>query len=280
MGHSVGACAVGVTTREGITVSTSLVKATSHDPVAIGNVLAQSGYFSDAKQAAQAAVKVMAGEEVGLGPVASMTGIHIVQGKVTLGANIIAALVRRHPDYDYEVTEHTDQACEIRFTYKGKPAGTSRFTMDDASKAGLLKSPTWKAHPRNMLFARAMSNGAKWYAPDVSAGAPLYTPDELGAEVDGETLEVVALPPQDVSVPAEVVTEPEPVEAMLAPLEVPDEDGFDSRGTFLALCDEYGDAATKDAFRALGITSTKDVTPEAVALVKAKLALGGEDVAA
>lgn len=260
-------------------MSTSLVKSTNHDPVAIGNVLAQSGYFSDAKQAAQAAVKVMAGEEVGLGPVASMTGIHIVQGKVTLGANIIAALVRRHPDYDYEVTEHTDQACEIRFTYKGKPAGTSRFTMDDASKAGLLKSPTWKAHPRNMLFARAMSNGAKWYAPDVSAGAPLYTPDELGAEVDGETLEVVALPPQDVSaMPA--TPEPEPVEAMLAPLDVPDEDGFDGRQHFLDLCEAHGEAATKDAFRAIGITSTKDVTPEAVARVKATLALGGEDVAA
>jgi hypothetical protein len=261
-------------------MSTSLVKADQRDPVALGQVLSQSGYFADAKQAAQAAVKVMAGEEVGLGPVASMTGIHIVQGKVTLGANIIAALVRRHPDYDYDVTEHTDQACEIRFTYKGKPAGTSRFTMDDASKAGLLKSPTWKAHPRNMLFARAMSNGAKWYAPDVSAGAPLYTPDELGAEVDGETLEVVALPPQDVSHVAEPVeTTPEYVEPMLEEL-APATDDFDGKGAFIDLCDEYGDGATKDAFRALGITSTKDVTAEAVAKVKATLALGGEDVAA
>lgn len=272
-------------------MSTSLVKATSHDPVAIGNVLAQSGYFSDAKQAAQAAVKVMAGEEVGLGPVASMTGIHIVQGKVTLGANIIAALVRRHPDYDYEVTEHTDQACEIRFTYKGKPAGTSRFTMDDASKAGLLKSPTWKAHPRNMLFARAMSNGAKWYAPDVSAGAPLYTPDELGAEVDGATLEVVSLPPQDARPVPEVPAEPVLVghdkdgtaafaEPVLTVVEDTDADGFDGKAVFLELCDEHGDDATKDAFRAVGITSTKDVTPEAVAQVKARLALGGEDVGA
>lgn len=286
----VGARAVGVTTREANTVSTSLVKHDSPSAVAIGTVLAQSGYFSDAKQAAQAAVKVMAGEEVGLGPVASMTGIHIVQGKVTLGANIIAALVRRHPDYDYEVSEHTDQACEIRFTYRGKPAGTSRFTMDDAAKAGLTKNPTWKAHPRNMLFARAMSNGAKWYAPDVSAGAPLYTPDELGAEVDGATLEVVRLPAQDVRTPQEVAAEVlEPSDPYLAevvreagePLDAqPSNDGFDGRAAFIAMCDEYGEDATKDAFRAIGITSTKDVTPEAVAQVKAALALGGEAVEA
>lgn len=185
-------------------MSTEIVKR-ARDPIALGTVLAQSGYFADAKSAAQAAVKVMAGDEVGLGPIASMTGIHIVEGKVTLGANIIAALVRRHPDYDYEVTEHTAQVCTIVFTYRGKPAGVSTFSIDDAKKAGLLKpnpKSAWNAHPRNMLFARAMSNGAKWYAPDVSAGTPIYTPDELGAEVDGETLEHVPSPvPAPVTAP-------------------------------------------------------------------------------
>lgn len=44
-----------------------------------------------------------------------------------------------------------------------------------------------------MLFARAISNGAKWYCPDLSGG-PLYTPDELGAQVDGETGEVIDAP--------------------------------------------------------------------------------------
>ena len=60
------------------------------DPVQVGQTLAASGYFQDAREAAQAAVKVMAGEELGLGPIAAMTGIHIVKGKVTLSANLIA----------------------------------------------------------------------------------------------------------------------------------------------------------------------------------------------
>ena len=45
-----------------------------------------------------------------------------------------------------------------------------------------------------MLFARAMSNGVRWYCPDV-AMAPLYTPDELGAQVDGESGEVIEAEP-------------------------------------------------------------------------------------
>jgi len=46
--------------------------------------------------------------------------------------------------------------------------------------------------PKNMLFARAMSNGIKWFTPDVFAG-PVYTPEELGSAVITEdtTAEVI-----------------------------------------------------------------------------------------
>ena len=254
-------------------MSGELIPASGGDPVALGKVLAQSGYFSDAKQAAQAAVKVMAGSEVGLGPIASMTNIHIVQGKVTIGANMIAALIRRHPDYDYEVTEHTDQVCSVRFLYKGKPAGTSTFTMDDAAKAGLTKNPTWKAHPRNMLFARAISNGAKWYAPDVSAGAPLYTPDELGAEVDGETLEVVKVPEQPAPMP-----EPQQIEAPSEPL-IEDDDDFDPKAVTELLKAEFGATVIKKAYTAAGIAKYGDLTPEKADEIASQLRMT-EEVAA
>lgn len=155
------------------------------DPIRLGEVLAASGYFQDARQAAQAAVKVMAGAELGFGPVASMTGIYIVQGRVTLGANLIAALIRKSGRYGYRITEHTDQVCEIAFTENGEQIGTSRFTMADAERAGLVKAGPWKQHPKNMLFARAVSNGARWHCPDIFAG-PVYTPDEMGAAVNGE----------------------------------------------------------------------------------------------
>jgi hypothetical protein len=60
----------------------------------------------------------------------------------------------------------------------------STFTIQDAQQAGLA-SGNYKTFPRNMLFARALTNGARWFCPEVFNG-PIYTPDELGAQVDNE----------------------------------------------------------------------------------------------
>lgn len=154
----------------------------------LGDVLAQSGYFADARQAAQAIVKVMAGRELGFGPIASMTGIHIIQGRPAIGADLMAKAVKRSGRYNYQVAELTDEACNIEFFEKSndawQPIGTSRFTKADAAKA---KTKNLDAFPRNMLFARAMSNGVKWFCPD-ALGLTTYTPEEL----DGNGIEASA----------------------------------------------------------------------------------------
>jgi len=47
----------------------------------VGQWLVKSHYFSDATQVEQAIVKVLAGRELGFGPVAAMTGIYIVKAR-------------------------------------------------------------------------------------------------------------------------------------------------------------------------------------------------------
>lgn len=179
-----------------------------HDPITLGNILAASGFFTDSREGAQAAVKVMAGQEMGFGPIASMTGIYIVKGRVTVSSNLMAAAIKRQrPRYDYRVKQHTPTACEIDFLQDGEVIGTSSYTMEEAQTAGLAGSETYKKHPRNMLFARALSNGAKWYCPDIFGG-PIYTPDELGQEIDGETGEVVNYTPPE----PQQITQATPVE--------------------------------------------------------------------
>jgi hypothetical protein len=84
----------------------------------------------------------------------------------------------------------TDTACEIAFTEQGKDCGRSRFTIEDARKA---QTKNLDKFPRNMLFARAMSNGCRWYCPDVFNGAPTYTPEELGANIN-ESGDVIDIP--------------------------------------------------------------------------------------
>ena len=145
--------------------------------------MALSGYFTDANKAAQAMVKILAGVEMGFGPFASMTGINIIKGKPSIGANLMAAAVKSHPRYDYRVRKMQDDVVALEFFERAESVGMSEFTKADAQKAGTQNMGKFA---RNMLFARAMSNGVKWYAPDVFNGSAVYTPDELGATVDGD----------------------------------------------------------------------------------------------
>jgi hypothetical protein len=173
--------------------------------------LQSSGYFKDVASQAQAIVKVMAGAELGLPPFASMAGIHIVQGKPVLGSNVIATLVKNDPRYDYRVKIASDKECVLTWYEDGRAVGEAGFTIAEATAAGLTGKQTWKAYPSDMLFARAISRGARRFAPGIFGGAPVYTPDEMGVDVnedgyviEGEIVESQPEPPRVVQ-PAPVI---------------------------------------------------------------------------
>lgn len=148
--------------------------------------MAKSGMFSDITDASQAVVKIMAGQELGIAPFQAVTGVHIIKGKPSMGAGLIASIIDAHPRYGFKTLEHTDRVCEIQFFKDGKPTGKSRFDLNDAQRAGTQNIGKF---PKNMLYARAMSNGAKWYCPG-AFGGPVYVPEELGgSETDAEMME-------------------------------------------------------------------------------------------
>ena len=226
--------------------------------------MAASGFFPDSKQAAQAVVKILAGHELGFGPFASMTGIYIIQGKPTVSANLMAAAIKRSGRYNYRIAELSDTACEIIFLEGRVEIGRSRFTVEDAKRAGLMGKATWQQFPRNLLFARALSNGARWYCPDIFGGGPVYTPEELGAPVN-EAGEVVDAPV------VELPTEPVPVVEQPAepPADKPDAQhkNGDARDWPFAVLQAILKAQLSDgtiaAKHALNLSNlTADVTPE------------------
>jgi hypothetical protein len=151
----------------------------TQDMMSIAKAFAESGMFTDCKSVAQAVVKIQAGKEFGIQPFASMSGIHIIQGKPTIGAGLMAARVKGFGKYDYKVLQHDDTICAIEFFDKSKGTkeslGISTFTIADAKKAGTKNLDKF---PKNMLFARAMSNGVKWYVPDIYE-TPVYVPEEM-----------------------------------------------------------------------------------------------------
>lgn len=146
----------------------------------IAKAFIESGMFSDTKSVAAAIVKIQAGAEVGIKPFAAMTGIHIILGKPVIGAGIIASRIKAGGKYDYKVVEMSDKVCSIDF-YEGKSKiGNSYFTIEDARKA---QTKNIDKFPKNMLFARAISNGVKWFCPDVFDG-PVYVPEEMNTTED------------------------------------------------------------------------------------------------
>lgn len=150
------------------------------DVVDIANAFYASGMFPDVKSGAQAIVKIQAGQEFGIPPFAAMTGIHIIQGKPTVGGGLIASKVKSSDKYDYKILEKTDKICRIEFFEEGKSVGIEKFDVADATRAG---TQNMTKYPANMLFNRCISNGQKAYAPDVFFG-PAYTPEEFGVTED------------------------------------------------------------------------------------------------
>lgn len=156
----------------------ALAIAAGGDIFKLGEVLFQSGYFADVKSASQAIVKILRGQELGIGPIQSMENISVIKGKTSLGAALIGAKIKSSGKYDYLVNSLTDTGCELIFFQSGKEIGRSSFDVNDARKAGLDNEPNYKKFPRNMFLARALTNGARWYCPDVFGG-PVYDPSEL-----------------------------------------------------------------------------------------------------
>lgn len=169
----------------------------------IGKAMTDSKLFPDIQSQAQAVVKILAGAEVGIGPFASMSGIHIIQGKAEFGAGLLAAVLRRSGRYTYKVKALTDSEASIDFFERSGDGweliGNSTFTAADAKRQGTKNMDKF---PRNMLFARALTNGIGWFCPDV-ATFKMFSEGELsGAVAESEPV---------------VVPDPEVVEGEVVP---------------------------------------------------------------
>lgn len=164
------------------------------DTQSLAQLMIKSRMFSDIQDVAQGAVRILAGRELGIGPVASLRGIEIVRGNLSIRSQLMAAMIKRSPQYNYRVRESTETKCTIEFTENGEVCGTSEFTIDDAKRANLTGNDSWKRYPKIMLYNRAMSQGAKMFCPDIFLGGVFYESEIIEGEASVVT--EPAQPPQ------------------------------------------------------------------------------------
>lgn len=137
------------------------------------------------------------GKELGFGIMQSFHYIQPIQGKLTLAARALGALLRRggvkytteeDAVYVYEdgsVSEYpssdenrkfVDRRTTILF-YRDDLTERCSFTMRDAKLQGLLTKDNWQRMPKEMMFARCIAKGANRIGPDLLMG--LYTTEEM-----------------------------------------------------------------------------------------------------
>ncbi len=134
------------------------------------------------------------GRELNLPPMQSLSHIHVIEGRPTLSAELMVALVQR-AGHKLRVVETTPEKCVVEGVRADDPEYVARtgFTLEDAARAGLLGKPAWKQYPAAMLRARAISSLCRFAFADVISGCS-YTPEELGADVDEEGRVIEASP--------------------------------------------------------------------------------------
>jgi hypothetical protein len=162
---------------------------------------------------AEIAACILTGREVGIGPMESLSKIHVIDGRPAMSAELMRSLVMRD---GHEITYPT--LTDDKVTAKGKRAGSDTWTevtwtMKDAQRIGVSGRDTWKKYPRQMLSARATSELCRLLFPDALGGIS-YTPEELGDdETTGQTKTAVrrskARTGEGVQVPQEPELSPE-----------------------------------------------------------------------
>ncbi len=121
---------------------------------------------------------LLTGLELGLGPMAALRHISVIDGKPSLSAAMQLALLRR-AGHRIEVVESTASRCCLRGI---GPDGTTlevSYTLDEAKAAGLLGKANWRAYPADMLWARCVSRYAR--RADAGATLGLYSPADWDA---------------------------------------------------------------------------------------------------
>ena len=163
--------------------SASLMPQTQEAKFQMACTLAKSGLIPQGLNTPEKVfVALQWGHELGLSPMVAVNNVAVINGKPTLSADIMAAVVKRSPEYGgIKWLEMSDKKaeCEItRILPNGeKEVQKSCFTIQDAQNAGLAGRDVWRKYPKRMLKHRCLSYGLKDMFPDLLAG--LYDPEEM-----------------------------------------------------------------------------------------------------
>jgi hypothetical protein len=171
--------------------------AVASDVIKIAKVIYDTPFVPDGLRGSEPAVAaaILAGRELGLGPMTSLANVHVIKGKPALAAVLMRALIQAQ-GHQWQDGDVTDTRAVVRGRRKGEAEWTEvTFTADQAKRAGIDLG----RYPQDKLYARATSRLARRKFADVIAGMP-YSAEELeDGTADEGTVSTPAQPDPDVN---------------------------------------------------------------------------------
>lgn len=141
------------------------------------NLFIKSGLAPKGLKTPEAVVVAVAyGAELGLSPMQSLNTIHIIDSKPVVSANALQALALSKGGRIVTI-EHNELTCTLDISRPDHPTHRETFTKIDANQQNLLGKDPWIKMPKQMLYARCVSNGVRKVFADVLAG--LYSIEEM-----------------------------------------------------------------------------------------------------
>lgn len=169
------------------------------EAVQLAKILVAGKLLPRAVQSPEAAFTIlMTGRELGLSPMQSLRSIHVIEGKPTLSADLIVALVKKRSDVCqfFRLVESTEKVATYETQRVGEPSPTRMsFSIAEAERAGVAGKDNWRKFPAAMLRARCSAALARAVYPDLAMG--LYDPDELERATPVHAGAVQVLAPSD-----------------------------------------------------------------------------------
>lgn len=144
----------------------------------VGNVAAFAQRIADTEfvprnlrgKPAAVAAAILYGREIGLPPMTALTSTHVVEGRPSLSAEGMRAVVLA-AGHELRIVETNGARCKVAGRRRGSETWTEvEWNVDAARQAGLLGKDVWKKYPRAMLQARATAELCRLVFPDVTHG--------------------------------------------------------------------------------------------------------------
>ena len=141
-----------------------------------------AGMLPNNMNAYQAMAIIATGMEMGLQPFQSLRMMSFIRGRLVMAVQLQLALAREKCGVKLVEVKDGDDFCEVTLA-RGDEKVTTKFTVEDAKKAGLInpdpkkyRESNWGKYQRQMLRWRAIGDALRLIAPDLVFG--LLSPEE------------------------------------------------------------------------------------------------------